>query len=146
MAQATKEQNKMVYQFKGTTGDVTNCDCCGKMDLAYTIVLKNLETNGIAYFGRTCGARALKWAVKDLDKSVRASITAEKQAEADRQSALRHAYVTHPLYIQAEQENTAFWNQKSRPSYEAYMQERTARGWMAMHAQAAQAVGYDGSL
>lgn len=146
MATATTAATLKAYAYLGTTGDVTNCDCCGKTELAYTIVLKNLTTNETEYFGRTCGARALKWAVKDLDKSVRATWAEAKRQEEARKAALYTAYVTHPLYVQAEQENTAFWQQTPRPSYEDYMQERTARGWMAMRKQAAQEVGYSGSL
>lgn len=101
-----------VYEFLGTTADVTDCDCCGRHELKYTIVLRHLESGDITNFGRACGARALGWAVKDLDKTVRSEKTRKAQEESARyeawQTAFDDAVWNHPVTVAVRAEKAAF--------------------------------------
>ncbi len=55
------------YTLLAVVDDVTTCDCCGKRDLKCTMALAEHDadgnTIGEVYFGRDCGARALRWSV-----------------------------------------------------------------------------------
>lgn len=59
-----------VFTVLGTTDDVTTCDCCGRANLKATVVLRNAEGD-VAYYGRSCAAKATGWTVKDVDRGVR---------------------------------------------------------------------------
>lgn len=45
------------FRVLGFTEEVTDCDCCGRSDLKGTIVLENIETGSIGYFGSVCGSK-----------------------------------------------------------------------------------------
>lgn len=55
------------FTLLGISDDVTECDCCGKVDLKCTMALAEHDEDGNAigevYYGRDCGARALGWKV-----------------------------------------------------------------------------------
>jgi len=50
------------YAVRGTTGDVTTCQICGKPELRGTVILAILDADGstedVTYAGTTCAARA----------------------------------------------------------------------------------------
>lgn len=51
------------YRIKGTTGDVTDCEACGRRGLRKTVALAPLDADGnecdAVYYGVDCAARAL---------------------------------------------------------------------------------------
>lgn len=84
------------YKMIGITDEVTSCDCCGRTDLKRTIVLERQEDGVIVYFGSQCGARAVGWKTKDFNR-------AAKDAQIERQKAIRRAYYDHPASVQRNQ-------------------------------------------
>lgn len=49
---------------RGTTSDITTCDCCGRADLKSTVIIVGLdaggaETGDLRHYGSTCAAKAL---------------------------------------------------------------------------------------
>lgn len=54
------------YIFKGISENVTECDCCGKMELKKTVVLLNTVTNDFEYFGTTCAKKAANWSTDEF--------------------------------------------------------------------------------
>lgn len=50
------------YLVKGSTGDITTCDHCGRTNLRKTVILATLDADGaeedIVHFGVDCAARA----------------------------------------------------------------------------------------
>ena len=79
-----------VYQFIGTTDEVTSCDCCGRDNLKMTIVLQEKDGGEFTFFGSQCGAKALGWTVKDVNKTA-------KNAKHERHQAYMKALNSHPL-------------------------------------------------
>ena len=56
----------MIKRFgtRGTTGDITTCDCCGRADLKSTVIIVGLdaggaETGDLRHYGSTCAAKAM---------------------------------------------------------------------------------------
>jgi len=43
----------------GISGDVTDCDCCGKQDLKRTVCVLDTEEEAIRFLGTTCAAKAI---------------------------------------------------------------------------------------
>ena len=69
---------------RGTTGDITTCDCCGKSDLKSTVIIVGLdaggaETGDLRHYGSTCAAKALGIAHKAI-KSTAQSFSAQRDA------------------------------------------------------------------
>lgn len=72
----------------GFNGDVTECDCCGRVGLIGTVDITDLDTNKLYHFGTTCAAKADKYgnatvlerAKKEINKSVRAESQRKKTA------------------------------------------------------------------
>lgn len=50
------------YRVKGTTDDITTCDCCGRTNLKKTVILAMLDADGNqedqTYYGTACAAKA----------------------------------------------------------------------------------------
>lgn len=68
------------YIYKGVSENVTECDCCGKVDLKRTVVLFNTGLNGFEYFGTTCAKKAANWSSDDF-KNAKDDFKAEKIVE-----------------------------------------------------------------
>lgn len=99
------------YRVRGTTDDVTSCDCCGRVNLKKTVVLEILDGEGngtgeVRYFGTDCAAKASGWTQREV-KAAAKDADAAKRAEAARLSLQR-----------AEAEIAAF---------HAWLQERTGK-------------------
>ena len=79
----------MIKRFgtRGTTGDITTCDCCGKSDLKSTVIIVGLdeggtETGDLRHYGSTCAAKALGIAHKAV-KGASQSFKAMRDAAGD---------------------------------------------------------------
>lgn len=68
----------MNYEAIGTTDENTTCDCCGKVNLKITVVLRDDEGD-FHYFGSSCAARATGWKTAYLNRQV---IAADNKREA----------------------------------------------------------------
>lgn len=84
------------FKVLGTTGDVTECEHCGRTELKGTIVLGILDADGnpdgdAVYFGAVCGARAAGWTTKDIRKAATAADRAATEAERAARSAAAEA-------------------------------------------------------
>lgn len=83
---ATRGNQRYLYQ--GVTDSVTECDCCGKVDLKRTVVLLDTQLNDFKYFGTTCARKAGNWTVeeyqneKDDFKAVQVVEDFDKQLES----------------------------------------------------------------
>lgn len=71
------------FRAVGTDDAVNSCDCCGRKDLKYTVIMLNDETGDVVHFGSTCAVRnsgkAQKFLTAEIDQNQRAA-----QAELDR--------------------------------------------------------------
>lgn len=72
---------------RGTTNDVTTCDCCGKSDLKSTVIVVGLddggaETGDLRHYGSTCAAKALGLAHKTV-RGASQSFKAQRDAAGD---------------------------------------------------------------
>jgi hypothetical protein len=79
----------MIKRFgtRGTTSDITTCDCCGKSDLKQTVIIVGLdeggaETGDLRHYGSTCAAKALGLTHKAV-KGASQSFKAQRDAAAD---------------------------------------------------------------
>lgn len=79
----------MIKRFgtRGTTSDITTCDCCGKSDLKSTVIIVGLdaggaETGDLRHYGSTCAAKALGLTHKAV-KGASQSFKAQRDAAAD---------------------------------------------------------------
>jgi hypothetical protein len=92
----------VIYKVKGTTGDVTTCELCGRDELKGTVVLQPLDADGNAdgdpcYFGTGCAAKAAGWTQRQVTTHIKAAIAAERERQAaERTAALekQRAFVT----------------------------------------------------
>jgi hypothetical protein len=84
------------YKVLGTTQDVTDCDCCGRVDLKKTVILGILDADGnvedVVHFGTTCAAHAarrtnkeIKQLAADADKAKRDAAAFEAAQRSDRE-------------------------------------------------------------
>ena len=85
---------KMTLRAIGTDDSVNTCDCCGKKNLKYTVVMVSTDGETLHY-GSTCAARNSGKA----PKQIRAEISAHEQALND---AAMDEYRAHPLYQQLD--------------------------------------------
>lgn len=81
---------------RGTTNDVTTCDCCGRSDLKSTVIIVGLdeggaETGDLRHYGSTCAAKALGLTHKAV-KAKAQSFKAQRDAAADRAIDSSDAY------------------------------------------------------
>lgn len=76
------------YRIKGTSNDVTNCDCCGRDQLRRTVALAVLDADRneteTVYYGTSCAARAMAITSRKVTQQAGA-------ADMHRASAARHA-------------------------------------------------------
>ncbi|MFD8315939.1 hypothetical protein [Kitasatospora purpeofusca] len=79
------------FRIKGSTSDVTECDLCGRVELRGTVVMVDLDADGVEgevhYFGTSCAAKAAGWTQRD----VKALVKVANDAERERQEAIRRA-------------------------------------------------------
>lgn len=54
----------------GTDDSVNTCDCCGKKDLKYTVVIE-LDDGEIVYYGSTCASRNTGKSAKVIGDEIR---------------------------------------------------------------------------
>lgn len=74
----------------GTDDSITNCDCCGKSGLKFTVIME-LDDGEIAHYGQVCAGR-------NTGKT-RPQITSEIKAHAEAQKAAARAeFFAHPSY------------------------------------------------
>ena len=45
------------YKTLGISQYITTCDCCGRSELKSTVIMKEIETEKVVYFGSTCATR-----------------------------------------------------------------------------------------
>lgn len=76
----------------GTDDAVTTCDCCGKVNLKFTVIIE-LDDGDIAHYGQVCAARntgkaskVINDEIRDEAKRVRAAAAAELRASAEWQA------------------------------------------------------------
>jgi hypothetical protein len=93
--------NGKAYTFIGTTDERTTCDCCGRTNLKYTIVLNDNIDDQFVFFGSQCGARALGWTVKDFNNAAKSADKAAKKAAHLRSIEIATLVENHPDVIAA---------------------------------------------
>ncbi|MBX4215689.1 hypothetical protein KW797_01950 [Candidatus Parcubacteria bacterium] len=59
-----------IFIVKGVTGDITTCECCGKMHLKRTVILLDTETDQIVHYGSDCAVKAMHGTGVNVTKSV----------------------------------------------------------------------------
>ncbi|MET9819589.1 hypothetical protein [Streptomyces sp. NPDC006355] len=79
------------FRVKGTTGDVTTCDCCNRRGLRKTVVLMPVDADGmedgeVTYYGTGCAAKALRTTSYAIRRAARA---ADLQAVIEARAELR---------------------------------------------------------
>ncbi|MCC9686905.1 hypothetical protein [Streptomyces sp. MNU103] len=79
------------FRIKGTTADVTACDCCNRRGLRKTVALVPLDRDGmedgeVTYYGTGCAAKALRTSSHSVRKIARA---ADLQAVIEQRAQLR---------------------------------------------------------
>lgn len=85
----------------GTTDAVTVCDCCGKVDLKLTVIMR-LDDGQIVHYGTTCAGRntgKTKKQIRDESEAHAAEMLARAQAEfkgSPEAAAERAAYASRP--------------------------------------------------
>jgi len=89
------------YTFIGTTGDVTECGCCGRSDLKKTIVLQDNDTREYVFFGAVCGAKAQGWTVKEFNSVANQAQKERERAASERRNKITMLVQKHPDVIAA---------------------------------------------
>jgi hypothetical protein len=75
----------------GTDDSINTCDCCGKSNLKFTVIIEQ-DSGEIVHYGQVCAGR-------NTGKS-RPQINAEiKSHKAAQENAARQAWRTHPAYL-----------------------------------------------
>lgn len=69
------------YKVLGTTEDYDGCDCCGRANLKVYVVMEDLETGEICYFGTGCAAKLEKIPHADMRREAREADEARRVAE-----------------------------------------------------------------
>lgn len=93
--------NNKAYTFIGTTGDVTECGCCGRSDLKKTIVLQDNDSREFVFFGSVCGAKAQGWTIKEFNAAANAAQKAREQAARERRWQVDRMVQSHPDVVAA---------------------------------------------
>ncbi len=92
----------------GTTDTITICDCCGKVDLKLTVIMR-LDDGMVVHYGTTCAGRntgKTKQHIRDESAAYADEMQRRAQVEfkASREAAdERRAYDTRPTGIPAHQ-------------------------------------------
>lgn len=96
---ATNKETVVGLAFKvlGTTDDVTDCHCCGRIGLKATVALQPLDADGgpdgeVVYFGMVCAAKAMRQSVKYVREQLSAIEQAADNARRAAQAAKDAAY------------------------------------------------------
>ncbi len=81
------------FKVLGISDEVTECHCCGRMDLKRTIILGILDADGTVidqtHYGTECAAAALCCGAGDVRKQVKAvADETRRAAEAKRRAAM----------------------------------------------------------
>ena len=75
----------------GTDDSVNTCDCCGKTNLKFTVMIE-LDSGAVVHYGQVCAGR-------NTGKT-RPQISAEiKSHKAAQEDAARQVWRTHPAYL-----------------------------------------------
>lgn len=71
------------FSIRGTTDEVCTCDCCGRTDLKYTVIM---DFDGeVSYFGKTCAARRTGMKEAEIVKYAKSADSFERMStEADK--------------------------------------------------------------
>lgn len=75
----------------GTDDSITNCDCCGKSGLKFTVIIE-LNNGDIAHYGQVCARR-------NTGKDQRTITTEIKAHHEAKVAAARAELRSHPAYI-----------------------------------------------
>lgn len=75
----------------GTDDSITNCDCCGKSGLKFTVIIE-LDSGDIAHYGQVCARRNTG---KD-QRTITSEIKAHKAAKI---AAAQTEWKTHPANL-----------------------------------------------
>lgn len=62
----------------GITDAITDCSCCGKANLKYTVAIEIVETGEIVFYGSVCATKAEKYANDFQREKVRQEISIVK--------------------------------------------------------------------
>lgn len=85
----TVTEDAHTYRIKGTTDDITTCDCCGRTGLKKTVILAVLDADGNqedqTYYGTACAAKATRQTTTAIRNA--ASTADTNNAEARRWAA-----------------------------------------------------------
>lgn len=74
----------------GTDDSITTCDCCGKVNLKFTVAME-LDDGQIVHYGQVCAGRN----TGKTRPQINAEISAHKQAQ---RTAARAEFSSHPAY------------------------------------------------
>lgn len=75
----------------GTDDSVTNCDCCGKSGLKFTVIME-LDDGEIAHYGQVCAGRNTGKTKPQINSEIKAHAEAQKRAA-------RAEFFAHPAYL-----------------------------------------------
>lgn len=124
------------YELVAITEEVTTCEACGRTDLKKTLLIRSVITGVEHHYGSECAEHALSLNHKEMTGMVNSYHRQQREAAEQARRDLEWRIKNHPLMVQVEAEQAAFWTQTPRPSYAEYRQERAARGWTEMAQQA----------
>ncbi len=75
----------------GTDDSITTCDCCGKVNLKFTVAME-LDDGQIVHYGQVCAGRN----TGKTRPQINAEIKAHEQAK---RNAARAEWLKHPAYL-----------------------------------------------
>lgn len=109
------------FRVIGSTDDVTQCDLCGRDELKGTVVLAELDADGIelgyCYYGSSCAANAAGMTLKNVHTQTRNADRARRQAEADeRRQAEEQKQAVYHAWI-AEHVGADAWDNANKYGY-----------------------------
>ena len=97
MAQAQK--GKQMARALGTDDAVTTCDCCGRSNLKFTVIIE-LDCGDIAHYGQVCAARNTGKAPKVINAEIRDEAKRVRDAAS---AELRASYEWQALMLKLQQ-------------------------------------------
>lgn len=86
----------------GFTDEVTECGCCGRVDLKGTYAIEDLLTGEIMYLGCVCAAKRMNWSKKEF-------ITRYKAEEKEQGEAAKAEFRATPEYKAVEADLKEAW-------------------------------------
>lgn len=75
-----------MFNILGTDDSVNTCDCCGKTNLKFTVVVEN-ESGEILHYGCVCATRHTKYTNKEIKQKIN-EVEEQAKAEYDRRLKL----------------------------------------------------------